>query len=763
MRTKDKFLNILFLVLPFLTIILFNLKFLFSLYNPSWGDMVALPTFRLPFENAFYIWNSHYSSGLGITYFPYILLSQFKPFIPNVLLVFVYLYFIFIPIHISFVCFFKDNLNKKSFLDRQVIVTASILTLTIYFSNVFLTNFLQGSVDVYFSYLIAIPILLHYYLAVKNNSLLQILVVSLWGTVATYYGSLASIYIIILSFPVVILLLIYFRKKIKSVLLLTSVAAFFIFCNTLPINYQSFLSVTNAVRNSTNSVQQDSLFGEMKYMYQNISPLNLFVFSGNSGDISRYLFDVPHGYIAENNVFFYFLSFQLTIILGVLLYIKVKDKNVNFSDMNFVIALLGIFSLYFLLIITWHNGTFLKLVHDIPLVPLYRNPKKLILSLFVIFILILVFLRKIVGQKQYLGIITFILLLNFFSVFPLVTDGYNGLKKSLIMSRIYDKQPLNNIDDYFRLDKDYPQQYIHLETLLKTSDKEDSKTKYKIIVVPDNSQSLNQNYLRYIFDPFYLNSANAVWGDEKNSTDFQLLLYKRIIDNTPDDFTNFLKMANVKYIVIDRKSPYYFWTDEKKPQIRFYYGVYTLGDPVQFEKILDKKNGIKKIYKDKNFIIYTNETFIPSLLYIPEHVCTTDDILKVQLNCDFYAQDAYTNEIYKNASKVQFLGYEEINPTKFILHMNVTEPTDVVVFFGEIYNTHWNVAVPNGLASEHEVGNSFGNSWKIHFDKPGKQDVSISFDLQNINYKFTILAFVTVVLNIFLLIGIYIWNKTHEK
>lgn len=748
---------------PFIIIFFFSRNILLRLVNPAWGDMVAIPPVQIPLSHLFYPWQDIYAGTFGGQYMPHFIFSQLVSVIPPTILQYTYLFFLFVVLFLSFLDFFKQVFKKKSFISSENLLISGILTLIIYFSNVFLVNFLQGNPDIYYPYLLSIPAILYLFLVVKNKDILSLLKMSLIITLATWFGSFAIYYMGLLMVPFFILFSIsYAKEKIGKLSLLLILLTLFLFINNLPYLFMTFKTIFNAVGNlSSGSDLSVISVGEFFDLYKGINPLNLLYFAGNAGDISWILFNIPGGFIYKNNISYSLLSLQIiSVIGGVAFFTRTKQTD---RIPPLLLGLVGIFLFFFTLIIIWDTSFFVSLVKDLPSTALFRNPKKLILSLYVSFIILLVFLSLFIRAKRYIVILGLVLLCNILSVLPLVLDGFSGLRKAYEVTLQVYKRDSQKARDAFQPMMGYPVRYLTLRSQLNKIDGEDNESHYRVIVVPDNSQTLYQSHLRYIFNPFFVNPTQAVWGELDSPGDIMDYLYGNMIQRTTD-ISAVLKIANVKYIIVDRKSPYYLYTSDKKPYTRSYYGTFTTGDPEEFNKVLKKKLNLHLIISNKDFYVYRNSSFTESSLYIPQRVCPVRGIKEQGSQCDFFTEnqeDFVVNS--RNTFTITNVTYS--NPTRYAFTLQAESAGVAPVFFSQSFDSFWKLIPLNTrsvVVKNHTIGNFFGNTWSVDIPEKGSYQFEVVYALQK-PYSYLVLISVTsIIVNGILILYLSIRRKdTH--
>jgi hypothetical protein len=753
--------KILLFFTPLFVIFFFSRNVLLKLPNPSWGDMTAMPSMPIPFSQLFYPWQDIYDGIFGGQYMPHFISSYLVGFVPPGVLVYIYLFLLFPIILFSFLDFFKTTLKRTSLFDKESLLYAGVLTLIIYFSNVFLVNFLQGNPDVYYPYLLCIPGVLYLYLFIRFRQVDSILKLSLIITLAMWFGFFALYYMGILLFPFFVLFCVLFmRGKLRRIILLLSVFFIFVLLNNLPYLFMSLKPVLSAVHKVTTGIGSSGLsVDEFFSMYRAINPFNLFYFSGNAGDYTWILFNLPGGYISASNPAFSLLSFQFAMMIAAFIFVaREPDRK---KDMRILLyGLLAIFLLLFTIIIIWDTQVFYELARRVPLVPLFRNPKKLVLSLFVSYMIITVFLRFVLPKKIYTLLLFIILILNASAVLPLISDGYNGLENAYKISlRTYGFENSRTLES-FQSYAGFPTRYLSLKPLLNNIDKKDNEYHYRIMVLPDNSQQLYGSHLRYLFNPFFISPLQAVWGDLDQRINIMDSFYNTILGKNTADVGNELKIMNVKYLIVDKKSPYYLFSKNAEPKTLSYYGTFTSGDPKAFYKILKNNKAITLVSENNNFYILKVNSFKDNTFFIPQKPCVLQDV-KIK-SCDFFTTSS-TN--YKPSQIATVSKQIYTNPTKYYATINVKSPTTTTLFFSQSFDDAWKIYQQGGNKAEivdHTVGSLFGNAWQLKLPQKGDYRFEIVYTWQKSYEAMVIISLVTVGINSLLLLTFPFWKRKYD-
>jgi len=616
-----------------------------------------------------------------------------------------------------------------------------MLILIIFFSNVFTVNFIQGNPDIYYAYLFCIPAILYLYLISYGNKFSYSLKFTISVFIATIFAQFSLYYIALVSLPFAVLFL-FTTKKITVLAKRYVILLILVVLANLHVIYTTIKPALSAVGNVVSKQESvSSVLTEMFMLYKSIDPVNLFFFAGNSGDYSWLLFNIPGGYLFQTNPFYAFLPLQLIAVFGGCYFFLDKQKKQNKKVIDLLIGVNIIFLMFFLLILVWDNPLISSFTRNIPLTPLFRNPKKLIFSLYVVFMAFTILLSLKINYRKYSLILSSVLLINFLAIFPLISDGFNGLKKTNELGLLNQGISKNKADSYFKDIYSFPVRFLDLREELFRFDGEDPRGDYRIVVLPDNSQSLYQSYIRYIFTPFSTNGSQAIWGGLKNPEAILRALYSTILSDN-SDMKEFLKITNVKYIIIDKNSPYMPYAGSDLPSIRPYYGTYTTGKPELFNSIISKKKDLKLVINNKDFYVYKNINFINNLIYTPNKLCTSDILESSMQSCDLY-----TDSKQEVTAKIKMKKWNKVSITKYTGNINVEKIGKGIIFFSQSFDPDWQLVSnnPSVTVEEHIIGNAFGNTWVVNFTKTGDFDFSVSFKTQPIYTFFVLISGITLV------------------
>lgn len=748
------FRKITLLLLPFIVITFFIRELLFTISNPSWGDMVAIPPQPLPFGEAlFHVWRDIFTGGFGPTNIPHLLLSQLSYVVNPSLLEGVYLFFIFPLLFICFLDILKNLLKKNSFLDIEILIEANLLTLIIFFSNTFLVNFIQGNPDVYYAYLIGIPAILYLFLFIRDRDLISGLKMVLLITVANLFGTLSIIYLALLLFPFFLLFSFIYWKKISFAAL--SLVLFLIITNNAALLFAALKPILDAV-SSVGGGGGKAIIDSSFSLYKGFNPLELFYFAGNYGDVTWLLFNIPGGFLYRSHGLYSLGVLQTVIILFLL--VKAVRSTSELNQRRLIIGVFAIYLLFFLLLLVWGTNSFESIAKHIPLTSLFRNPKKIVLSLYVSMIVAMVIIRPFLRHRTYRNGFLAILFLSLITVFPLINDGFIGLKNAQTVSSDFYFRNQEQTPRRFDQLINYPTRFITLKKILEKEDGGDKNVNYREVILPDNSQTLYQGQLFYLLNPFYINVNAAVYGQLQDPGSMMTALYSSLIEKNASTSSQLLNIANVKYLIIDRKSPYDLYLTNKTPQIRNYYGIFTSGDPEEFKKIIDQLGFLKRSVTTDDFYIYRNQNYQNTLVYSPQNICPAEQLIKQMMRCDFYS-----NTTFPSTKRPELIisGIKRESPTKYSFTVQGKSSGKAIIFLNQSFDKSWSLQETSAKdihVSNHRIGNFFGNTWTIDIPQKGKYSFDITYDLQTPYVWLLILSFLSILSTVGL-IGILSFKK----
>ena len=87
-------------------------------------------------------------------------------------------------------------------------------------------------------------------------------------------------------------------------------------------------------------------------------------------------------------------SVQIVIVLFLL--IKGLSITTEFTQRRLILGILAIYLMFFSLLLVWDTSIFASIAKHIPMIALYRNPKKIVLSLYVAYIVTVLFIKPLV-------------------------------------------------------------------------------------------------------------------------------------------------------------------------------------------------------------------------------------------------------------------------------------------------------------------------------------------------------------------------------
>ena len=214
-----------------------------------------------------------------------------------------------------------------------------------------------------------------------------------------------------------------------------------------------------------------------------------------------------------------------------------------------------------------------------------------------------------------------------------------------------------------------------------------------------------------------------------------------MIENSSTGTRKILALMNVKYIL--------FHGDTNWPYIEGnQWWISSL--PEQFRSILDSQEGL---FLEKSFgklDFYRNDYWRPMHIYAAPNALLAqgdlDEMIEVVgSNSNFtpdesvlFLSDQLTLEQYSFIAKLDNydlkpnITVEKINPTKYVIHVDTSQPFFLV--FSESYHKNW-VAYTNGEqvpGERHFVANGYANAWFIN--KTGSYDIDLEFWPQKLFY-----------------------------
>jgi len=230
-----------------------------------------------------------------------------------------------------------------------------------------------------------------------------------------------------------------------------------------------------------------------------------------------------------------------------------------------------------------------------------------------------------------------------------------------------------------------------------------------------------------------------------------------------------LALLNVKYILFHRDTNWDYIKDNP---------FWLSASPELFESILSAQENVRLEKAFGKLDFYRNEYWRPMHLYATPNAVLVqgglDDMMKIVQTDDFepgesvlLLSDQLSCQQLTSLSAARFsstgsisLKYDKVNPTKYIVHVNASQPFFLV--FSESYHKEW-VAYISGeqLANDqHYVANGYVNAWYIN--KTGTYDIIMEFWPQKLFYTGSAISITTFILCI-LYISKYKIKTIHKR
>jgi len=225
-----------------------------------------------------------------------------------------------------------------------------------------------------------------------------------------------------------------------------------------------------------------------------------------------------------------------------------------------------------------------------------------------------------------------------------------------------------------------------------------------------------------------------------------------VVNNSANNISKVLSLMNAKYALFHRDANYLFYS----------------GHPwyisTSSEKLQSILNSQEALYLEKSFgelDFYRNEYWKPMHLYAASYTILvhggSNEMVEVVESNNFtsgefvlFLSDQLTLEQYSFVAKLDNydlkpnIRFEKINPTKYIVHVNASNPFFLV--FSESYHKDW-VAYTNGEqvpGEGHLMANGYANAWFIN--KTGSYDIVLEFWPQKLFYIGSAASITTLIL-----------------
>ncbi len=737
----------LLVYLIILTIVQYH--YVFDLWNPSWGDMVSIPLEPIPFKNILLLWFEQFSGSFGMVNIPQFILSQFTRFVSPHILQLIYINFNYLVLYWG-IYSVLTRFNIKSLKAKTY---ATLLFSLLYtFSSVNIANYSQGQFETSIVYTFAMLMGFYLYFLFRDKRFSDLLVLFFLLLISTWYNWLSIFYIGLFLFPEFLVLSIrgfyQGRLKIKEYLLAILIFAGLFLLANLNIIYQLYFNLFSAVNftAATLSSLDSGIKNEINYMYANSTVLNSLYNTGNKGDITNIYFDYQSRFLDVDYTVYTILGISnvLVIIFCFLYFYKnrhKKIKNIDFLIYTYFIYFLGIILVSYVFYL--QKGS--SIIENLPFISIYRNPKKFMLSEFMSLLMIyILFFIKFKNKKKYLVVLLFLVLANFLAKFQFLTSGYLG--KDLQ----YETNKITSIDSYhtvFVNESSYPKYFSELKEF---TSKHNLSSTERIIVIPNNSQTLYESFLRYEFPLFHIPAnANILSGGDVNSSLISVL-YNDIV--AMSDFSNILKIGNIKYVVVDRKGPYYLWNYTESIKVREFGSIWLWGRPESVNRRLSSQPALKMVAETDNFYIYEFINHTDQIVYIPNKVSANTSLAENQNILDttdlYISDDDFKIQLRNNIAKITDI--KKISSTEYEFNLSAQGPGEIPIYFSQKFSPSWKLelAKENGEPIEgikHSIGNGFGNVWFADIPEAGLYRVRIILTIQKTNEIFTYIAITTVI------------------
>jgi hypothetical protein len=641
-------------LVTFIVLILMTVKLDFS---KMWcfADLLPFPKPMQKYEELSYIW---VNEGLGSINTPMINTIRFEYLLMLVIpsLTVAQKVYVFLPFFVGSMSMFF--LLKKL---RLSFIPSSIGAVLFVFNPLVLSIFIIGGTGVIMT-IVSFPLLFYSIFMFLDNRGYRYL--AFFGIL--YYILALNIYTFVWLFIGGVILILFLKLKelsdpkylVKTILRL-GMTILLISILSAP----AFLVLLNVNQNAGREIET-TVTSEVVQDYQDVSILNLIRLGGSfaSPQNNGYLgYDESNSYTIWGDCLFavLILAFFLTPRSS-------KNKRIIESSFLLLLATMG-----FLFVIK----LFPQLTVVFPLFYTLRNPEKLLVLLG--FVLVINFassletLKDLIPTKRKkiakaLSSVFFICVITMISLYNMpFLDGSLAINR--MQGSVFVPAPYYVEDRYYEL----PRILGSLDPNFQS---------YNFLIVP--WERFQHNIISRILPNYFgIGHGSSAFG---NMSD----LVRAFNDTAkPQNATNVLTRFNVKFVVVDKNFKS-MWPDKDITAFKDNLGlVWLIGDPKNFISLFDQ-SGLKLIYEDENFVIYTNP-----VLTAPGAV--------------------------SSSSSAQ-LTYLRVNPTLWKLSVNSTSP--FTLYLAQIFDPGWeaNVYKDDRMTEREQSFASYGGANGFNISTTGE-------------------------------------------
>ncbi|MCJ7761083.1 hypothetical protein MUP59_08105, partial [Candidatus Bathyarchaeota archaeon] len=228
---------------------------------------------------------------------------------------------------------------------------------------------------------------------------------------------------------------------------------------------------------------------------------------------------------------------------------------------------------------------------------------------------------------------------------------------------------------------------------------------------------------------------------------------KSIVNSSSDKAAKTLSLMNIKYVLFHRDANFLFLNENSW---------YISTSLEQFQSILSSQEGLfleksfgeldfyrNEYWKPMHIYATTNSTLVNGGLSQISQIVERDDfrpgesVLLLSDQLDARQLSSINGLLTPNLTDRVSMTYEEINPTKYAVHVNSTNPFFLV--FSESYHKDWVAYTEEQHMPDeyHFTANGFANAWYI--GKTGIYTITLEFWPQKLFYIGSAISIITVI------------------
>ena len=224
---------------------------------------------------------------------------------------------------------------------------------------------------------------------------------------------------------------------------------------------------------------------------------------------------------------------------------------------------------------------------------------------------------------------------------------------------------------------------------------------------------------------------------DSTETPLASYVYQMLFQNQTDEFGQLLNLLNVKYVLLhlDANTSWYLQTP-----------------PEVIATALASQKDIRLEATFGDLAFYINEDYNETQIYATNQfqVSTNPPTnYTAQGNGIFFLTGQLTENNIRTLNSLSSTSYQpnisfqEINPTKYVVHVNASEPFFLIL--SDSYQGYWLASIGGQQVSDayHFTANDYANAWYI--SKTGTYTVTLEFWPQNLLYAGAVISIITLI------------------